>query len=232
MIDSVEGRQFHVGEIDVVGDSTVDVPVLRKQLRLQAGDVFNRSFLTSDIEVLTRHYQNRGFYFAQVTPLSNLSEVTDEVEVTFDVRKGPLCCVRRVDIGGNTITVDSVIRREIPMAEGELYSQRAVDLARARVDRLGYFEEVDFQMETTEEPDQLDVKVSVVERPTGSFSFGAGYSSQDGLVLNGSLSQTNLFGRGYVANLSVDFGRRGDIQWDHEEYRATLCGIATPHSIT
>ena len=208
VIDVVEGRQFHVGGIDVVGDSTVDVPALREQLRLQAGEVFNRSFLTSDIEVLTRHYQNRGFYFAQVTPLSDLSEVTDQVDVTFDVRKGPLYFIRRVDIGGNTITVDSVIRREIPVAEGELYSQRAVDLARARVDRLGYFEEVDFQMETTEEPDQLDVKVSVVERPTGSFSFGAGYSSQDGLVLNGSLSQTNLFGRGYVANLSVDFGRR------------------------
>ncbi|MFP8876953.1 MAG: outer membrane protein assembly factor BamA, partial [Myxococcota bacterium] len=134
VVDIVEGRQFRVGEIDVVGDSTVDVPVLRKQLRLQVGEVFNRSFLTSDIEVLTRHYQNRGFYFAQVNPLSNLSEVTDEVEVTFDVRKGPLYFIRQVDIGGNTITVDSVIRREIPMAEGELYSQRAVDLARARVD--------------------------------------------------------------------------------------------------
>jgi len=208
VVDIVQGQQFHVGSIDVVGDSTVDVPALREKLRLQEGAIFNRSFLTADIEVLTRHYQNRGFYFAQVTPLSDLSEATDEVDVTFDVRKGPLYFIRKIEIGGNTITVDSVIRREMPVVEGELYSQRAVDLARARVDRLGYFEEVDFQMETTDEPDQLDVKVSVVERPTGSFSFGAGYSSQDGLVLNGSLSQTNLFGRGYVANLSVDFGRR------------------------
>jgi outer membrane protein insertion porin family len=203
-----EGRRFRVGDLDVVGDSTVDIDALTRKLRLHQGDIFNRSHLTSDIEALTQHYQDRGFYFAQVTPLSNLSEATDEVDVTFDVRKGPLYFIRKIEIEGNTITVDPVVRREIPIAEGQLYSQRAIMLARSRVQRLGYFEEVDLQMEPTEEPDQLDVKVSVVERPTGSFSFGAGFSSQDGLVLNGSLSQSNLFGRGYVANVSVDFGGR------------------------
>jgi len=203
-----EGRRFKVGDIDVTGDSTVDIDALRNKLGLHEGDIFNRSYLTEDISALTEHYQDRGFYFAQVTPLSNLSEVSEVVDITFDVRKGPLYFIRQVEIEGNTITVDPVVRREIPIVEGQLYSQRAVLIARTRVERLGYFEEVDFQVEPTEEPDQLDLKVSVVERPTGSFSFGAGFSSQDGLVLTGSLAQTNLFGRGYGANLSLDLGRR------------------------
>jgi outer membrane protein insertion porin family len=202
-----EGRQFRVGKIQLTGDSTVDLAALRGKLKLHEGDTFNRSYLTEDISALTAHYQDRGFYFAQVTPLSNLSESSEVVDITFDVRKGPLYFIRDIEVAGNTITVDPVIRREIPIVEGQLYSQRAVQLARTRVERLGYFEEVDFKVEPTKAPDQLDLKVNVVERPTGSFSFGAGFSSQDGLVLTGSLAQSNLFGRGYAANLSLDLGR-------------------------
>jgi outer membrane protein insertion porin family len=202
-----EGRLFHVGRIDVTGDSTVDIEALREKLKLKTGDVFNRSYLNDDIAALTEHYQDRGFYFAQVTPLSNLSEATEEVDVDFDVRKGPLYFIRRIEVSGNSTTIDPVVRREIPIAEGQLYSQRKVLLARSRVERLGYFEEVDFEIQPTEEPDQLDLDVSVVERPTGSFSFGAGFSSQDGIVVTGSLSQSNLFGRGYGANVSLDLGR-------------------------
>jgi outer membrane protein insertion porin family len=203
-----EGQQFHVGKIDVSGDSTVDIDALRDKLKLKTGDVFNRSHLNDDIAKLTEHYQDRGFYFAQVTPLSNLSAASEQVDVAFDVRKGPLYFIRRIELAGNSVTIDPVVRREIPIAEGQLYSQRKVQLARQRVERLGYFESVDFQIEPTDAPDQLDLKATVVERPTGSFSFGAGYSSQDGVIVTGSLSQANLFGRGYAANVSVDYGSR------------------------
>jgi outer membrane protein insertion porin family len=205
-VEIEEGRRFLVGQLDVSGDSTVDIDSLRDKLELVEGDYFNRSHLTADVASLTEHYQDRGFYFAQVTPLSNLSPEEDVVDVRFDVRKGPLYFVREIDISGNTVTVDPVVRREIPIVEGQLYSQRAVMLARRRVEGLGFFEEVDFKVEPTDAGDQLDLDVSVVERPTGSFSFGAGFSSQDGLVLTGSLAQSNLFGRGYNTNISVDFG--------------------------
>jgi outer membrane protein insertion porin family len=205
-VDIDEGRRFRVGKIDVSGDPTADLSALHDKLKLEEGEIFNRSHLTEDITTLTQYYQDRGFYFAQVTPLSNLSATSEVVDVRFDVKKGPLYFVRRVDIAGNTTTVDPVIRREIPIVEGELYSQRKIMLARSRVERLGYFEEVDFKMQPTDQEDQLDLHVSVVEKPTGSFSFGAGYSSQDGLVLTGSLSQANLFGRGYAANISADIG--------------------------
>jgi outer membrane protein insertion porin family len=203
-----EGKQFRVGKIDVTGDSTVDIEALRPKLKLATGEIFNRSHLNDDIAALTEHYQDRGFYFAQVTPLSNLTATTEQVDIAFDVRKGPLYFIRRIELAGNSTTIDPVVRREIPIAEGQLYSQRKVQLARQRVERLGYFESVDFQIEPTDTPDQLDLKATVVERPTGSFSFGAGYSSQDGAIVTGSLSQANLFGRGYSANVSVDYGKR------------------------
>ena len=204
----IEGRRFKVGAIDVSGDSTIDIEALRQKLQLKTGDYFNRSHLTDDIGVLTEHYQDRGFYFAQVNPLSNLSAESEVVDVRFDVRKGPLYFIRRVNISGNTVTIDPIVRREIPIVEGQLYSQRSVMLARRRIEGLGFFEEVDFKVEPTDESDQLDLDVTVVERPTGSFSFGAGFSSQDGLVVTGSLSQSNLFGRGLGANISADLGGR------------------------
>jgi outer membrane protein insertion porin family len=201
-----EGLEYRVGALDVAGDTTVDIDALRSLLKLREGEIFNRSYLTEDVAALTGHYTDRGFYFANVSPLSNLSQEDQTVDVIFQVRKGPLYFVRNVNIDGNTVTIDPVIRREIPIVEGELYSQREILLAKSRVNSLGFFEEVDFQVDPTDEPDQIDLDVKVVERPTGSFTFGAGYSSQDSFVVTGSLSQDNLFGRGYAVRLSADFG--------------------------
>ncbi|HEY8153198.1 MAG TPA: outer membrane protein assembly factor BamA [Myxococcota bacterium] len=201
-----EGQRFRVGKLDIKGDETADVTALHEQLSLKEGEIFNRSFLTEDVARLTEYYADRGFYFANVTPLSNLSASTEFVDVTFQVRKGPLYFIRNIDVSGNTLTVDDVVRREVPIVEGQLYSQRAVMLARGRIERLGFFEEVDLRMEPTDDPEQLDMNVTVVERPTGSFSFGAGYSSQDGIVVTGALAQANLFGRGYNTQFSADVG--------------------------
>ncbi len=203
-----EGKRFSVGSIAIAGDDNVDYERLRQTLFLQEGDVFNRSYLSDSVTVLTQYYTNRGFYFANVQPVSNISEDDQVVDIIFQVRRGPLYFIREVGVSGNTVTIDPVVRREVGLVEGQLYSQRQVMLSRLRIQALGFFEEVDVRMEPTEVPEQLDMEVQVVERPTGSFSFGAGYSSQDGFVANGSLQQSNLFGRGFGANASVDFGGR------------------------
>jgi outer membrane protein insertion porin family len=205
-VNIVEGRRFNVGTITIAGDDTVDTESLKEKLLLKEGAIFNRSYLSESVSILTEHYADRGFYFANVSPMSNLADAQQDVDVTFQVHKGPLYFIREIDISGNTVTVDPVVRREVQLVEGQLYSQRQVLLSRLRVERLGFFEEVDISMEPTEVPEQLDLEVQVVERPTGSFSFGAGFSSQDGFVVTGSLAQSNLFGRGYAANASVDFG--------------------------
>jgi outer membrane protein insertion porin family len=207
-VEIVEGEQFRVGAIDVEGDKTVDLDRLRGKLSLQQGDIFNRSFLTQDVEGLQRHYTDRGFFLAEVTPLMNRSDEDLTVEVVFQVEKGPLYFIREVGISGNTRTVDSVVRREVPLVEGQLYSSRAIEIARARLQRLNFFEEVELRPEPTDDPQQIDLEVEVVERPTGSFSFGAGFSSQDSFLLTGSLSESNLFGRGYGLNLTADLSFR------------------------
>jgi len=207
-VEITEGEQFHVGGIDVAGDNTVDLEGLRKQLSLKQGDVFNRSFLTQDVEGLQRYYTDRGFFLADVTPLTDLSEEDLSIDVVFQVEKGPLYFIREVGISGNTRTVDAAVRREVPLVEGQLYSSRAIEIARVRLQRLNFFEEVELRPEPTEDPQLIDLEVEVVERPTGSFSFGAGFSSQDSFVLTGSLSETNLFGRGYGLNLTADLSFR------------------------
>ena len=207
-VEVIEGDQFRVGGIDVEGDKTVDIEHLRGQLRLKQGDIFNRSFLTKDVEGLQRHYTDRGFFLADVTPLMNRSDEDLTVDVVFQVEKGPLYFIREVGISGNTRTVDSVVRREVPLVEGQLYSSRAIEVARARLQRLNFFEEVELRPEPTDDPQQIDLEVEVVERPTGSFSFGAGFSSQDSFVLTGSLAESNLFGRGYALNLTADLSFR------------------------
>ena len=206
-IDIVQGPQFFVGKIDVIGDETMDTEALREKVRLAEGDVFNTSFLTNDVEILERHYTDRGFFLASVQPLTRMNPDTKFVDVEFAVEKGPLYFIRNINISGNTRTIDPVIRREMKVVEGQLYSARGLRLSQERIRRLGFFEDAAFESQGTEDPSQLDLNVKVVERPTGSFSFGAGYSSQDGLLFTGALSQSNLFGRGYFVNLSVDVGR-------------------------
>ena len=205
-VSIIEGDRFSVGKVDVAGDETVDLEALQERLHLKEGETFNRSFLTDDVERLERHYTNRGFYFARVSPRTLIDGEELRVDVTFEVDKGPLYFIREIDIAGNTTTVDPVVRREMRLVEGQLYSARAIAISRARIHGLGFFEEVNFEPQQTDYPDQLDLDVKVVEKPTGSLSFGAGFSSQDSFVVNGSLSQSNLFGRGYGGSVSLDIG--------------------------
>ncbi|MCP5057408.1 MAG: outer membrane protein assembly factor BamA [bacterium] len=208
VVEIKEGRQFNTGTVDVAGDDSVDIDALRERLSLKVDEPFSRSFLNADLKALEDFYTNRGFYQAEVAPLTRVNETDEVVDVTFEVVKGPLYFIREIDIAGNTTTVDTVIRREVPTVEGELYSVRRMRLANRRIRGLGYFEDISLDAKLTDFEDQLDLEVRVIERPTGSLSFGAGFSSLDKFVISGSVSQSNLFGRGYGLALSADIGGR------------------------
>ena len=206
-VEIQEGKRFDVGKVDVAGDASIDLDALRERVRLKQGEVFNRSSLTADVEDLERYYTDRGFFYASVSPRTELKEDLT-VDVTFDVQKGELHFIREIDVTGNTNTRDPVVRREMRVVEGQLYSARSVNRSRDRVKRLGFFEDVEFEAKPTDYQEQLDLDVKVVERPTGSLSFGVGFSTQDRLVLSGSVSQANLFGRGYGVTAVLDYGSR------------------------
>jgi outer membrane protein insertion porin family len=206
-VEVSEGKRFNVGKVDVAGDESIDLESLRARVRLKQGEVFNRSSLTSDVEDLERYYTDRGFFYASISPRTIPNEDLT-VDVTFDVQKGELHFIREIDVTGNTATQDTVVRREMKVVEGQLYSARSVNRSRDRVKRLGFFEDVEFEATPTDYEEQLDLDVKVVERPTGSLSFGVGFSTQDRLVLSGAVSQSNLFGRGYGVTAVVDYGSR------------------------
>ncbi|MCP3983945.1 MAG: outer membrane protein assembly factor BamA [bacterium] len=208
VVQITEGRKFNTGTVDVAGDDSVDIEALRERLSLKVGEPFSRSFLNADLKELEDFYTNRGFYQAEVAPLTRVNEADEVVDVTFEVVKGPLYFIREIDIAGNTTTIDTVIRREVPTVEGELYSVRRMRLANRRIRGLGFFEDISLDAKLTDFEDQLDLEVRVIERPTGSLSFGAGFSSLDKFVVSGSVSQSNLFGRGYGLALSADIGGR------------------------
>ena len=160
--------------------------------------------------MIESHYTDRGFFMAKVQPLTQVNEDEKQVNVTYEVEKGALYFLREIDVTGNQTTVDPVVRREVKLVEGQLYSARALDLSRQRIQRLGFFEDVTFEPRQTDFENQLDLGVKVVEKPTGSISFGAGISSRDGFVISGALSDTNLFGRGYAASIGADLGGSND----------------------
>ena len=205
-VEIKEGDQFHVGKLDIGGDTTADLDKIRGSLKLKTGEVFNRSFLTKDVEALTHQYTDRGYYFANVNPETKLDSDTKVVDVTFQVERGTLYFIREIEVTGNTTTIDPVLRREMQLVEGQLWSARAIDVSKQRLQNLGFFEEVNFEPKPTDTQGQLDLGVKVVEKPTGSLSFGAGYSTQDKFIFSASLAQSNLFGRGYGVQVSGDIG--------------------------
>jgi outer membrane protein insertion porin family len=202
-----EGPQFKVGEINVQGDDSMDSGELTKLVQLKQGEVFNRSMLSDDVERLRLHYADLGYFSAEVRPRTDVDPNNLTVNCVFEAEKGNLYFVDRIDVAGNTRTRDDVVRRELSLVEGELYSAEALRRSQARVRRLGFFEEVNIEPREVE-GGKVAIDVDVVERPTGAFSFGAGFGSTDGFLLNGSIRQDNLFGKGYGLNLQADLGSR------------------------
>jgi outer membrane protein insertion porin family len=203
-----EGDQFKVGSVDMQGDETLDKDLLRQVLTLKQGDVFSRSSLDNDRGRLEHNYSDRGFFNAKVDPQTHVHPDEKTVDVSYAIQKGSLAFLRQIEVTGNKTTIDPVVRREMMIVEGELYSAAAVDVSKARLERLGFFDEVDIAPVNTDYADQMDLGVKVVEKPTGSLSFGAGYSSRDGFIVSGSVSQSNLFGRGYNGSIVADVGGR------------------------
>lgn len=203
-----EGKKFWLGKIDFKGDILDSVDDLSKNVKLKEGDVFSRDRLRQDIVSLTDMYGDKGYAFANIVPLTTLDHEKRIVNITFDISKGELVYFERILITGNVKTRDKVIRRELKVAEGELYHGTRLKKSRQKVNNLGFFDEVNLSTERGSSPNKLNLIIDLKERPTGTLSVGAGYSSIDSLMMMGSVSQGNLFGRGQKLQLSAEFGEK------------------------
>ena len=204
-ISITEGQKYTVSEVKVAGDLLIPEEEVRKLIRIAPGDVFVRARLTESTKLIAERLGNDGYAFANVNAVPQLDKEKRQVAFTFLIDPGRRVYVRRINITGNNRTQDEVIRREVRQLEGSWYSAAKITLSRQRIDKLGFFTEVNVETPAVSgTTDQVDVNVAVVEKPTGVVLFGAGFGSGEGLILTGSISQNNIFGSGRHLSLQVN----------------------------
>ncbi|WP_298268188.1 outer membrane protein assembly factor BamA [Geobacter sp.] len=205
-IGITEGEQFRTGSISFKGDLLEREDVLAAALKLKSGEIFSRGSLRADVLTLTDLYADKGYAFTNVNPLSKVNPEQKTIDITFDFEKGEKVYIDHINISGNAKTRDKVLRREMKVAEGETYSSTGLKKSKQNLMNLGFFEEANISTTKGSADNKLDVNVDVKEKPTGTFSIGAGYSSLDGLIGQGSVSQGNFLGLGLKGNLAASLG--------------------------
>ena len=200
-----EGDKYTVSDIKLEGELFGREAELKSLLQLKSGDVYSGEKLADSVKKISERLGNYGYAFANVNANPELNREKKEAAFTIFIDPGKRVYVHRINITGNSTTRDEVIRRELREFENSWYDGQKIKLSRDRVDRLGYFNEVN--IETPEVPgttDQVDVNMSVVEKPTGNISLGAGFSTAEKLTLSGSIQQANAFGSGNTIGIDVN----------------------------
>ena len=202
-----EGPRYRFGKLDVTTDlRRLNGQVLKQLLPIKSGQVYQSDRIEAAVDALTFAAGSQGFAFVDVRPRYTPNRETNTIDVTFDIREGPRVYVERIDIVGNTQTLDPVIRNQLRIAEGDAYNRVLVDRSRLEIRRLDFFKTVEIEQLPGSAPDKTVLRVKVEEQPTGELSFGAGYSSVDKLLLDVGISQHNFRGRGQDLRLRASVG--------------------------
>jgi outer membrane protein insertion porin family len=183
VIHIYQGKQYFVDKVTMVGNAVVsEHDILEKMVEIKPGKVFSREKLSVDIASIRTLYFDQGYIFANVRESTSLNTETGKVEIKLDVQEGNLAYVNRIKIQGNDRTRDIVIRRELRLYPGDKFDGEKLRRSKQRLRNLGYFEDINYDIQDTDKPDQKDLVVQVKETKTGTFSFGGGYSTVDQVV--------------------------------------------------
>lgn len=204
-----EGMPYRVAAVSVDSRiADVDSATLQSAVRLRAGEVYNGDLVEKSVEAIQREVARKGYAFAAVRPRGDRDPATHTINLSFVVEEGPRVYVERITIRGNTRTRDYVIRREFELGEGDAYNRVLVDRAERRLNSLGFFKRVRIVNEPGSAPDRVVIIVDVEDQPTGSFGISGGYSTQDGIIGEVSISESNFLGRGQFVRASATLGQR------------------------
>jgi len=202
-----EGPRYKFGRLRVDTDlKKLNGDAMRAILPIREGSVYASDRIETAVDSLTFAAGALGFAFVDIRPRYHANPDSRTVDVTFDVKEGPRVYIERIDIVGNTVTLDHVIRREISLAEGDAYNRVLVDRSKTEIKRLDFFKTVDIDQLPGSAPDKTILRVKVQEQPTGELSFGAGYSSVDQLLLDIGVSQHNFRGQGQDVRIRASVG--------------------------
>jgi outer membrane protein insertion porin family len=202
-----EGARYRFGKVTVQTDvKKLNGDILRQLLPVHTGQIYEDEKIEQATDALTFAAGAAGFAFVDVRPHYSANPTKHTVDVTFEVKEGPRVYINRIDIVGNTTTMDYVIRRQLIVQEGDAYNRALVDRSKVNVRALGFFKDVDVTNTPSAQPDRTDLLVKVTEQPTGQLSFSAGYSSIDKLVADVGVTQSNFRGRGDDARIRISVG--------------------------
>jgi outer membrane protein insertion porin family len=199
-----EGELFKFGKIDIESSlEPIDPKSLRGELLTVSGALYNQSLMDKTVERLTLVVSEQGYAFARVRPKAGRDPSDRVINVAYVIDEGPRVYIERINIIGNLRTRDYVIRREFRLAEGDAYNPLMVDKAKKRLQTLGYFKTVEIKRRPGSAPDRVILDVQVDEQSTGELSFGAGYSTSEGVIGDVSITERNLMGRGQFLRLRL-----------------------------
>jgi outer membrane protein insertion porin family len=202
-----EGPRYKFGKITVETElKKLDGTILALLLPIREGQLYEDESIESATDALTFAAGAAGFAFVDVRPKYIPNHSNNTIDVVFQVKEGPRVYLDRIDIVGNTRTLDYVIRREMNVAEGDAYNRVLVDRSRNQIRGLGFFKDVDIEEVPSAAPDRTSLRVKVEEQPTGELSFSAGYSSIDQLVLDLGVTERNFRGRGQNLRARISAG--------------------------
>jgi outer membrane protein insertion porin family len=215
-----EGARYKVSSVSFAGDM-ISAPedlnsIVTMDDLVADNEYFDRSVMRGDLQKLTEHYSNFGYAFAEADVKLDRNDAENLLGITYSMSKGTKVSINRVLIEGNTKTRDNVIRREMRLADGDLFSGTQLRRSNARLNKLDYFETVEVTPEPAQTPNELNLRVKVKEKPTGQFSAGVGYSSYSQVFFSGQVLERNLFGMGYQLSFT------GTISSRTADYTATF----------
>jgi outer membrane protein insertion porin family len=204
-----EGERYRFGDIDVeTSVKALSAEDLRRSVRIKKGSIYNIKEIDDVIEDLTFAAGTRGYAFVDIRPQVRRNRDTRIIDITFQVDEGPRVYVEEIKITGNTRTLDKVVRREIRLAEGDAFNRILVDRSKTRIKGLDFFKKVEITEEAGSAPDRTILHVEVEEQPTGELSLGAGFSSVDRFIIDFSMTERNLLGRGQFLRFRVSWSDR------------------------
>lgn len=206
-----EGKYYNFGKIDVESSiPDLNMSEIKEKIKTKEGKEFNAQKMETTISELTDYLGDKGYAFTKINPAFKKDDEKRTIGLTYQIAEGPRVYINRINITGNSRTGDEVIRREFRLAEGDPYNSSKIKRSKERVEALGFFSKVEVDNEETEYTDKVDLNVNVEEQSTGELTFGAGFSTSDGVLGDVAVTERNFLGKGqYVkANFTLASARQ------------------------
>jgi outer membrane protein insertion porin family len=228
-----EGDVYTVGKVELSGELMIPEAQVRMMILMREGMTFSQTLMTTSSEYITRRLGNEGYTFAEVEGFPEVDEDEKTAKITFVVTPGMRAYVRRVEFRGNTKTADTVLRREMRQMEGSSANNALIEHSRVRLERLGYFKEVQVEnVPVAGTNDQLDVIYSVEEQPSGSVGASVGFAQGTGLILGANLSENNFLGTGKQVGVGINKSTyQSSLNFSYTEPYYTIDGVSVGYSI-